>query len=231
MKKLIPLLLVAGAAAGYALYKLKKENEKKIIELDEELLLDDEDEDEIKIFDLSDKIEEALEESEVTEASEPVEETQEPVVESVEVIEEETTSEEATAEEVVEEVTSESAEVKTEDEYDEVFVNLKKKDILVMKNNAQARLELYASEGDDLEVDRPIYHQIVFQNEDDANGFRNEVVNKGYVLSKGDVEGEYIVLHILPLHLVKVMAHVYYLADSAIKYNGTYIDWQTTRKG
>ena len=91
MKKLIPFALAAGAAAGYAIYKLKKAHDKKIIDLDEALLEEEllDDEDEIKIFNLSDKIEEAVEEEETAE----------------------------------EEATNEPAE----DEFDEVFVNLKKK--------------------------------------------------------------------------------------------------------
>lgn len=127
MKKLIPLALMAGAAAGYAIYKLKKANDKKIIELDEALLEDElleEDEPEIKIFDLSDKIEEAVQEEddddeievEIYEVKEPTEE----VEEAVEVAE-------TTVEEATEEVEEASSEAKTEDEYDEIFVNLKKK--------------------------------------------------------------------------------------------------------
>lgn len=118
MKKLIPFALAAGAAAGYAIYKLKKAHDKKIIDLDEALLEEEllDDEDEIKIFNLSDKIEEAVEEVDtvvdavVSEVSEAVEN-----VEEAEVVEEEETAEE--------EATNEPAE----DEFDEVFVNLKKK--------------------------------------------------------------------------------------------------------
>lgn len=126
MKKLIPFALAAGAAAGYAIYKLKKAHDKKIIDLDEALLEEEllDDEDEIKIFNLSDKIEEAVEEddtvvdavvSEVSEAVENVEEAVVEVAEEAEVVEEEETAEE--------EATNEPAE----DEFDEVFVNLKKK--------------------------------------------------------------------------------------------------------
>ena len=116
MKKLIPLALMAGAAAGYAIYKLKKANDKKIIELDEALLEDElleEDEPEIKIFDLSDKIEEAVQEEEddddeieveIYEVKEPTEE----VEEAVEVAE-------TTVEEATEEVEEASSEAKTED--------------------------------------------------------------------------------------------------------------------
>lgn len=132
MKKLIPFALAAGAAAGYAIYKLKKAHDKKIIDLDEALLEEEilDDEDEIKIFNLSDKIEEAVEEVDtvvdavVSEVSEAVENVEEAVVEVVEeaeaVCEPEVVEEEETVEE---EATNEPAE----DEFDEVFVNLKKK--------------------------------------------------------------------------------------------------------
>ena len=125
MKKLIPFALAAGAAAGYAIYKLKIAHDKKIIDLDEALLEEEllDDEDEIKIFNLSDKIEEAVEDVDevvdavVTEVSdvENVEEAVVEVAEEAEVVEEEETAEE--------EATNEPAE----DEFDEVFVNLKKK--------------------------------------------------------------------------------------------------------
>lgn len=132
MKKLIPFVLAAGAAAGYAIYKLKKAHDKKIIDLDEALLEEEllDDEDEIKIFNLSDKIEEAVEEVDtvvdavVTEVSDVANDVEDAVVEVVEeveaVCEPEVVEEEETA---VEEATNEPAE----DEFDEVFVNLKKK--------------------------------------------------------------------------------------------------------
>lgn len=229
MKKLIPLLAVAGAAAAYAIYKLKKENEKKIIDLDEELLLDEEDDDEIKIFDLSDKIEE---EASAIEEVQPVEAE---LQESVEAILEEEPAVEAAAETVaeaseeVQEAVEETTEAET-DEYDEVFTNLKKNDILAKKNDAVERLQAFEEAGDVLENDRPIYHTIRFQNAEDMEGFRREVINKGYVISKGDQEYELIVLHILPLNLVKLMAHVYHLADTAKAYHGEYLDWKTAMK-
>lgn len=99
-----------------------------------------------------------------------------------------------------------------------------------MKNDAITRLEALQNEGDDLSVDRPIYHLVHFDDEANAIAFRNEIVNKGYVVSKGDQEGEWIILHILPLDLVKIMAHVYELANIAIEYQGTYIHWHTTRR-
>ena len=126
MKKLIPLALMAGAAAGYAIYKLKKANDKKIIELDEALLEDElleEDEPEIKIFDLSDKIEEAVQEEDDDEIEVEIYEVKEPTEE----VEEAKEVAETTVEEATEEVEEASSEAKTEDEYDEIFVNLKKK--------------------------------------------------------------------------------------------------------
>ncbi|MEE0831403.1 MAG: hypothetical protein UIM26_08070 [Longicatena sp.] len=136
MKKLIPFALAAGAAAGYAIYKLKKAHDKKIIDLDEALLEEEllDDEDENKIFNLSDKIEEAVEEVDtvldavVTEVSDVANDLEDAVVEVVEeveaVCEPEATTEEVVAEVVVEEETTTEP---AEDEFDEVFVNLKKK--------------------------------------------------------------------------------------------------------
>ena len=129
MKKLIPFVLAAGAAAGYAIYKLKKAHDKKIIDLDEALLEEEllDDDEEIKIFNLSDKIEEAVD-AVVTEVSDVANDVEDAVVEVVEeveaVCEPEATTEEVVAEVVVEEETTTEP---AEDEFDEVFVNLKKK--------------------------------------------------------------------------------------------------------
>lgn len=237
MKKLIPLL-IAGAAAGYAIYKMKKTKEQEIIDLDEELLLDEEDDDiEVEIFTLSDKMEEDCE-NVIDDAKCVVEDVVDTVVE---VVEETVEKAEAAEEELinkVEEVVvdkTEATDTTNEandnlDEFDEVFVNLKKKDILAMKNNAIERLDALEKEGDDLSQDRPIYHSIRFNNIEDAASFRKEVVNKGYVITQGDQVEDLIVLHILPLDLVKIMSHVYDLANCAAAHHGTYLDWKITRK-
>lgn len=95
-----------------------------------------------------------------------------------------------------------------------------------MKYDAQHRLNSLQEAGDDLERNRPIYHLIRFEDEDNASAFRYEVANKGYVISQGETKHDLMVLHVLPLDLVKLMAHAYSLADCAKKYQGTYIDWQ-----
>ena len=43
MKKALPVLAALGAVAAFAIYKIKKEEQKKIVDLDEGLLYDDED--------------------------------------------------------------------------------------------------------------------------------------------------------------------------------------------
>ena len=45
MKKIFPILAVLGSAAALIAYKMKKEEEKQIIDLDQGLLYDDEPED------------------------------------------------------------------------------------------------------------------------------------------------------------------------------------------
>ena len=42
MKKALPVLAALGAVAAFAIYKIKKEEQKKIVDLDEGLLYDDE---------------------------------------------------------------------------------------------------------------------------------------------------------------------------------------------
>ena len=98
-----------------------------------------------------------------------------------------------------------------------------------MRHQAEEKFSALQQSDDDLDRNRPIYHLLLFDDEANALAFRSEVVNNGYVVTSGDVEGDIIVLHILPLHLVKLMAHTYYLADCAKKYYGTYIDWQVNQ--
>ena len=47
MKKIIPALAVLGGVAAFALYKLKKEEKKHVVDLDQGLLYDEENEDDI----------------------------------------------------------------------------------------------------------------------------------------------------------------------------------------
>lgn len=98
-----------------------------------------------------------------------------------------------------------------------------------MRKQAEEKFSAIQQNEDDLDRNRPIYHLLHFEDVTNALAFRSEVVNNGYVVTSGDVDGDIIVLHILPLHLVKVMAHAYYLADCAKKYQGTYVDWQVNQ--
>ena len=47
MKKIIPALAVLGGVAAFAVYKLKKEEKKHVVDLDQGLLYDEENEDDI----------------------------------------------------------------------------------------------------------------------------------------------------------------------------------------
>ena len=59
------------------------------------------------------------------------------------------------------------------------------------------------------------------------NRFKETVINRGYVITKGTEENELVVLHITPMDPVKLMANVYYLADAAVGNEGTYNGWES----
>ena len=64
-----------------------------------------------------------------------------------------------------------------------------------------------------------------FTTQEDADHFKNTVVNKGFVVSKGDADFDLVVLHISPVDKIKLVANELFLADQAYANHGEYKGW------
>lgn len=213
MKKIIPFLAVVGSAAALVAYKMKKEEKKQVIDLDQGLLFDEENEDN----------EETIEEAPISNPNECCEGVEEAFEEAHDALDEvpemNTDSEEETADDM--------ENVDSHEEYDEMFTHLTRAEMALLKEDSDARLASLEQKGDVHDHERPVQHYIQFHSDAEMNEFKNMVINRGYVITKGSEEFELIVLHITPMDIVKLMANVYYLADAAATYGGIYKGWQS----
>ncbi len=190
MKKTIPLLAVLGSAAAFAVYKLKQEEKKKIMALDQDLLVDETsaDEEACEACDCDEEDEEA-------DASKP------------------------------KEIKVETGEkpVYSHPEYPNVS-DEEYNDISHMNEEAIGKLH---EQGDVNENERPIQHTVTFKNQEDMENFKNKVVNKGFVVTKGVSDFELTVLHISSIDSIKLMENVLFIADQAYANHGSYKGWQS----
>ena len=199
MKKIFPILAVLGSAAALIAYKMKKEEEKQIIDLDQGLLYDDEPEDNEDPQHCCEEVNEAFEE-----AHESLDEFED-----------------------VQSTSDDEAKEETQEEYDEMFTHLTRAEMALLKEDTDARMEALEQKGDVHDHERPVQHVVKFQDEESMNQFKSVVINRGYVITRGSEEFELIVLHITPMDKVKLMSNVYYLADVATAYQGVYKGWQS----
>ena len=86
-----------------------------------------------------------------------------------------------------------------------------------------------AGEEDRLDEERPIQHFVDFKSEEDMEAFKAAVIEKGYVVTRGENPLQLSVLHIAPINRSELLVNVYYLANQAIKHNGTYQGWQSRK--
>lgn len=184
MKKLIPALAILGSAVAFVAYKMKKDEQRKIMELDQDLLCDHE---ECGCGDSCSCEEE--EEEEHRREPNPTFDQQE--------------------------------DTSTHSDYPNL-TNSMIEDIHDMNVEAIDSLKL---DGDVSENERPIQHQVMFKTSEDLENFRNKVVNKGFVVTKGDGEYDLNILHITDINQVKLMSHVLYIADQAYANHGSYKGW------
>ena len=205
MKKILPLLAVLGGAAALVAYKMKKDEQKHLVDLDEGLLYDDDDNDVVEESLISDPKATFVEEENVEEEKDTEEEIvldDKPVVEMME---------------------------KDENvEYDETYTHLPVSEVTLLKDDTDARLAALAEKNDDALKERAVSHHLKFPSEASLNEFKNIVINHGYVIKKGEEEFELIALHITSMEEASVLKHVYYLADCAAIYKGIYKGWETT---
>jgi len=74
-------------------------------------------------------------------------------------------------------------------------------------------------------AERPIEHQMSFTNEADMNHFKESVVKRGYVVTKGENENSAVCMHIAPMDKDLMMQHVTYLFEETKNNHGTYEGW------
>ncbi|NBJ64770.1 hypothetical protein D5266_06215 [bacterium c-19] len=97
-------------------------------------------------------------------------------------------------------------------------------DINMMTRDA---IDALAKDGDVHAHERPVQHMVSFRNKEDMESFKSRVINKGFVITKGEDEYDLIVLHISSIDEVKLVNHILYLADQAYAFNGEYRGWQS----
>ena len=160
MKKIIPALAVLAGAAALVAYKLKKDEEKQIIDLDQGLL---EDEDDLDDVDMDDEIEEgpisdpascmeAVKEAAADTAEDVKELAKDAVEEGKEVAEELADTLRDKAEDAKETVQTAA------EEFDTDFPSLLKSEVAALKEQAKKLMDDMLQEGDVHENERPVQH-------------------------------------------------------------------------
>lgn len=205
MKKVLPLIAVLGGAAALVMYKMKKDEQKKIEDLDEGLLYDDDADDQ------EDSSEPKIIVKQPIQKEEPVQED----VQETPVVEDELGLGISIDLDTVSDV-----------EYDETYTNISKNNMIHLKELTEENIAQLEELGDLHDKERPVSHTLFFDNVNDMHEFNHEVINRGYVVTKGATDKEIVVLHITPIDEEKILEHVYYLANACNR-KGAYIKWET----
>lgn len=215
MKKIIPVLAVLGGAAALAMYKLNKDEKKKIIDLDEGLLHDD---------GLAENEDESIDEGPISEPQSCCCDDAKKAMKNILYDADELINNAADkvvdfAHDVKDNASNVIKDVK------EVFPNLVEEEIQELKNKAKALMDEMLGEGDSHTIERPVQHSVRFETQEDATTFKNQVINRGFVVTSGDSELELMVLHITPLDDVKLIANILYIANETKANHGAYEGW------
>lgn len=221
MKKLIPLLAIIGGAAALAAYKVKKDEQKKIIDLDEGMLHDED-----LMDDEDDTVDEGLISDPKSCCVDNAKEAVKDIIDTADKLVKDTVDKvEDFARDTRKEVKRAAKDAK------EVFPNLVEEEIQELKNKTKAIMDKMLEEGDVHENERPVQHTVRFETVEDAENFKNTVINRGFVVTAGENELELIVLHITPLDEVKLIANVLYIVNEAHLHHGTYEGWTSKIAG
>lgn len=218
MKKALTTIAILGGIAAAVAYKLKKDEEKKIMKLEQELLEEEnftENHDTgVENEDFSTQPEETCCCTEENCECENSEET--PAEEA-----------EPTCDCGCNEETACTCETEKSEEADPEFPYLNtetKKQIDEMNEEVIAKLE---ENGDVHENERPVQHTVAFKNLDDLENYKTAVINKGFVVTKGEETLELYVLHIAPIDRIQLIQNIYYLANLALEMHGVYKGWKS----
>ena len=264
MKKLVPALAILGSAVAFAVYKLKKDEKKKLMELDQGLLVDEDltnpSEQPTTVSTMekvvndvkgsahdmvdfaSQKAEEVIHKgaqvaSDVEDfmhsfkhaAMEKKEEVEEIAENKIDEIIREIENPSFSTEEIKDIIKEEVDDVKAavKETYSEEYPNLTTALVEDINTMTQEAMNSLASDGDIHERERPVQHMVSFSTAHDLDTFKNKVINKGFVITKGEGELDLVVLHISPIDKVKLVSNILYLADQAYANHGVYKGWQS----
>lgn len=233
MKKIIPVLGVLAGAAALVAYKMKKEEQKQIIDLDQGLLDDDDDAlEEGPISDPSsccETIKESVEDlaDAVKEKAKNLEERTEELLEDTKDIAEEGAKAFKIHIEDAKEVVEDTVETIIEESNDDTdpYPHLNGSEVEAIRTQADAEIEALEKEGDVHNHERPVQHKVNFTNMEDLEAFKNTVINKGFVITNGEEAFQVMVLHITAINKEKLYENMFYLADTAAECHGTYLGW------
>lgn len=104
------------------------------------------------------------------------------------------------------------------------YPHLSEEDMIRINELSETHFEEIEKE-EDARVERPLQHTIHFDNETDLEKYKNIVINEGYVITSGDTTNDLVVLNISNVAFDNILSKVFYLANLAKEYNGTYVDW------
>ncbi len=73
--------------------------------------------------------------------------------------------------------------------------------------------------------EKAIQHTVKFDSVHDLENYKNIVINEGFVVTHGEQENELIVLNISLMESDIILSKIFYLANVAKEYNGSYRKW------
>lgn len=94
-----------------------------------------------------------------------------------------------------------------------------------IKKNVDDAITALGAAGDVHSAERPIEHQMSFPDETAFAAFKETIIKRGYVVTKGENPKVAVVMHIAPMDGEIMLQHVLYLYEETKKNNGTYEGW------
>lgn len=213
MKKIVPVLAVLGSAVAYAVYKMKKDDNKKMIAFDNDQTIENNSQCEME----SEPTIYSDHEEEVSNILKEVNENNETSLQDA--IQSACESDEI--ENIEEPVVNEDTQLQMQ------YPHLTCEMIHDIKTMTKDAIVALASDGDVHTNERPVQHMVSFSNQEDLETFKSTVINKGFVITKGEEEHDLVVLHISTIDEEKLINNILYLANKAYELNGEYRGWQS----
>ena len=217
MKKALTTIAILGGIAAAVAYKLKKDEEKKIMKLEQELL---EEENSLEKHDVEVEAETACE-SEACSCEEGC------ACEESCTCEASNEENEATETQATCQCEAESCECEQQEAVDPQFPHLSAEDKKRIDEINQQVILALEENGDVHENERPVQHTVSFTSLEDLENYKTAVINKGCVVTKGEEALELYVLHIAPIDRIQLIQNIYYLANLALEMHGVYRGWKS----